>query len=336
MRAAVFEGDKKISIKEVAKPVLQDNEALIKVIYGAISPSEIDHPRIQPMTVMGHEFSGEIEEIYTQQQNINIKVGDRVAVKTNYPCGYCEACQRGLFHICQNMTIVGIDTDGGFAEYIKAPINNIIKIGDNVGYEEITLIEPLAVALHAVRRSSFRVGDSVIILGGGVIGLLISLVLKLAGASRIIVIEINNYRLNKIKELGFEAIDAGKTGILDRVQELTNGAGVDILFESAGVQDMAKQLVNLIKICGEIIVVGTFTETVSIDLQNLAAKEQKIVGVRLYTSEDIKKAVKQLENRQIEVAPLFTHRFSFNDIDKAINLVRNKGDALKVLISISG
>jgi len=173
-------------------------------------------------------------------------------------------------------------------------------------------------------------------LGGGVIGLLISLVLKLAGASRIIVIEINNYRLNKIKELGFEAIDAGKTGILDRVQELTNGAGVDILFESAGVQDMAKQLVNLIKICGEIIVVGTFKETVSIDLQNLASKEQKIVGVRLYTSEDIKKAVKQLENRRIEVAPLFTHRFSLGEVDKAIDLVRNKGDALKVLISISG
>jgi len=339
LKAAIYEGSNKISIRDVVKPVLSINEVLIQVKYGGICGSDLfvtsgRHPRIKPQTIIGHEFSGEIVKIKSKNKNIDLNVGDRVATKPTISCGHCEACEQGLYHVCRNLRFLGVDFDGGFAEYVKVPIENIIKVSNKVPYEEIALVEPLAVAVHAVRRSNFKVGDEAIILGGGPIGLLIASVLKISGASKIMISEINPFRLKMIENLGFIPINPIKEEIETVVQNLTRGKGADILFEAVGIPTTSKQLVKLTKIHGEIVIVGMFKEPTKVDLQELGFKEQRITGIRVYTKEDFKKAVKLIENKKINVKSFITHKLKLSEVEKGMEMMRNKSDSLKILLSL--
>lgn len=338
MKAAIYEGGKKIVIRDVDRPVLNNNEVLIRVEYCGICGSDLfvcsgNHPRVQPPTIIGHEFSGVIAEINSFYQNLDLEIGDRVAVRPTYPCGRCEACKKGLSNICRKLALIGIDTDGGFAEYVKVPLDNVIKVSDQVDYDEIAMVEPLAVAVHAVSRSSIKIGDKVLVLGGGPIGLLIASVLKIAGASQIIVSEINPYRLEKVRTLGFTAINPQEEDIFKEVEKITNGIGVDLLFDAVGVPITAKQSAKLVKIQGEIIIVGVFEEPAEFDFLSFMNKEQRAIGVRVYTEDDVKKAVELLENKQLDVKPLISHILKLEDILEGFKMIQTNARAMKILVT---
>lgn len=338
MKAAVYEGGQRIVIRDVEKPRIFDNQVLIKVKYCGICGADLfiasgNHPRIKTPTIIGHEFAGEIVAINQLKGPKNLQTGDRVAVKPTYSCKECSTCKAGYFHVCKNIGLFGIDQDGGFAEFVKVPIENVIKVSDQVNYEEIAITEPLAVALHSIRRSRFRIGDRVIILGGGPIGLLIGLLLKLAGASLIIISEVNPFRIKIIKEMGLIPVNPLKDDLSSIVKEKTAGDGFDILFEAAGVLATSKQMVEFTKIRGQIVIVGLFEEGADCDFRNLALKEQDIVGVRVYTEDDINKAVKMLETQQINVKPLITNKLKLEELNKGIEMIGNKDDVFKILIS---
>jgi 2-desacetyl-2-hydroxyethyl bacteriochlorophyllide A dehydrogenase len=333
MKAGLFVSEKKVVVGEIEKPTLKKGEALIKVSYAGICGTDMmiyygKHPRAKAPLVMGHEFSGVIEEI---NGDSSFSVGDRVVVEPTLSCGTCEACISGQYYVCKTLKLIGIDMHGGFAEYVAVPINRLHRIPGELSDAHAALVEPVAVAVHTVRRSNLKVGDNVVVLGGGPIGLLIGLIAKLGGANQIIVSEISPYRLDKAKELGFVAIDAKRTNIYEQVAALTNDLGADIVFEVAGTQDTAAQMVDLTKIQGQIVVVSVFKQSPSVDLAKMHYKEISLTTTRCYSTRDFQKAIRFMAKGIIDVSPFISHQLPLEHIAKGFELMENPDVSLKIL-----
>ncbi len=259
----------------------------------------------------------------------DLQIGDQVAVRPNFYCGVCDNCQRGLFHLCRSFGLYGIDADGGFAELVKVRKENVVKTYNQVDYDELALVEPLSVALHAIRRSNFKVGDSVNILGGGPIGLLIAAILKISGATRINIFEINPFRMDKARNMGFSVIDSSK----DNPDISLNKMETDVVFDTVGLKSTSRQLVNLVRYRGDIVIVGMYKEYAEVDLLAILYKEAAIRGILIYEKEDVEKAVRLIDNHQIDLKPIITHKLTFENIqDSMQKIYQHEIDALKILL----
>jgi len=280
---------------------------------------------------LGHEFCGQIINLKDDSGNSNdLKIGDQVAVRPNFYCGVCDNCQRGFFHLCRHFGLYGIDADGGFAEYVKVKKENVIKTINKVDYDELALVEPLSVALHAIRQSNFKLGDSVNILGGGPIGLLIASLLKIAGATRLAIFELNPFRINKAKEMGFTTVD---TSMKNQKEDVYNNKEADIVFDTVGLKTISQQLIKLVRTRGEIIIVGMYKELAEIDLLSMLYKEATIKAILIYEKEDVEKAVRLIDNHQIDLKPIITHKLPFDKIQEYMQKIHDqKIDALKILL----
>jgi len=194
-----------LSIEEVPKPQPKGKEVLIKVRNCGICGSDIHayfgkHPFISTPIVLGHEFSGDVEEVGSRVKNI--KVGERVTVEPSLVCGKCYQCQEGRYNICQSLKVIGCQAPGALAQYITVPAEKVIPVPESVSYEKAAMIEPTAVGFHSVRRSHLKKGDNVLILGAGPIGILTLQAVRAGGAGKIIITDLNDCRLNMAKRLG--------------------------------------------------------------------------------------------------------------------------------------
>lgn len=291
------------------------------------------HPRAKAPLIMGHEFSGVIEEI---EDGFVFSKGDHVVIETTLSCGECEACTEGQNHVCRTLRIIGVDLDDGFAEYAKVPIRNIHKVPENTSNEAAALAEPLAVAVHTFRRSNAKVGDTVAILGAGPIGLLIGQVAQQAGASQVFISDISPYRIKKAKEMGFHVIDAKKENVVTKIQSETNGVGVDVVFEVAGTQITTNQMVNIAKIQGQIVVVSVFKDAPTVDLATMHFREISLTTTRCYSTNDFKKAIMLMEQNKVDVKSLISHQIPIENIDEGFRLMENTEESLKILIQPGG
>lgn len=334
MKAGLYVSEKNVEVREVKKPSITTDEALIKVSYAGICGTDMmiyfgKHPRATAPLVMGHEFSGIIEDIHGIS---TFNVGDRVVIEPTISCGKCNACQRGQFHVCESLKLIGIDMDGGFGEYVKVPINRLHIIPSNLSNSLAALAEPAAVAVHTVRRSNIQVGHNVAILGAGPIGILIGLIAKISGANNVIISDISPYRIEKAKKLGLTAIDVRDTDIREIVKDQTNGEGADVVFEVAGNDVTAKQMVELVKIQGEIVVVSVFKRAPTVDLAKMHFKEISLTTTRCYSHNDFKTALEILSKEKTEFGSLITHELSIEELGKGFSLMDKPDEALKVLI----
>lgn len=335
MRAILYKGEKNFALENVPMPVLDKGEVLIEVKYAGICGSDLfiwlgKHKRIKFNTILGHEFSGKIVDIKEDGRESNLQVGDQVAVRPNFYCGVCENCQRGLFHLCRNFGLYGIDADGGFAEFVKVKKENVVKTFNKVDYDELALVEPLSVDLHAIRRSNFKVGDSVNVLGGGPIGLLIASILKISGATKINIFEVNPFRIDIAKNMGFSVIDASNKNEMD---SQLNKIEADVVFDTVGLKSTSRQLVNLVRCRGDIIIVGMYKEFAEIDLLSMLYKESNIKTILIYEKEDVEKVVRLIDNHQLDLKPIITHKLTFDNIQDSMQKIYDKKiDALKILL----
>ncbi|MFF2446928.1 zinc-binding dehydrogenase [Neobacillus sp. NPDC058068] len=333
MKAGLYISEKNVVLGELEKPTLNEGEALIKVSYAGICGTDMmiyagKHPRAKAPLAMGHEFSGIIEEINGESA---FSIGDRVVIEPTLSCGTCEACKSGQFHVCKSLKLIGIDKHGGFAEYAAVPLNRLHRIPEGLSDAHAALAEPVAVAVHTVRRSNLKVGDNVVILGGGPIGLLIGLMAKQAGANQIIVSDISPYRLGKAKEFGFTALDAKEVNVTAEVLSLTNGIGADIVFEVAGTQITATQMVEVSKIQGQIVVVSVYKQQPAINLATMHFKEISLTTTRCYSGSDFEKAIRLMETGRIDVAPFISHQLPLEQIAEGFKLMENPDVSLKIL-----
>jgi (R,R)-butanediol dehydrogenase/meso-butanediol dehydrogenase/diacetyl reductase len=338
MKALVYHGKDSIALDEMKEPEVQEGEALIKVHYAGICGSDlmIWHgalARIVPPVILGHEFCGEIVKIKGQPQG-DLTVGDRVAVEPLINCGVCLPCRMGLYHVCRRLRLIGVDVDGGFASWVKAPFHRIYKLAPGASMEMAALSEPTAVAVHMVRRSGLQVGDFAVILGGGPIGLLVAQVARACGAGRVFISEINDFRLGLARELGFGVIDPRKGDPIREVLDMTEGEGADVVFEETGLPEAAAQMIAMTRVRGRILLGGVHKKPAPVDLQNVVIKEIELVGSRVYDFRDFRTALDMLNDGRVKGASLITKKIRLDEIiTEGFDVIQGGGQVMKILVS---
>ncbi len=337
MRAGVYVGRESVEVKEWPRPELSPGEVLVRVRYAGICGTDMmiyrgKHPRVVPPRVLGHEVFGSVADA-KPPSNTNWKQGCRVAVYPLISCGACTPCREGNAHVCERLGLLGIDADGGFAEYVKVVPEQLIAVPDAVSDEQAALIEPLSVAVHVVRTSGFRAGDTALVIGGGPIGNLIAQVLRAAGARAVLLSEVKPFRLELARRLGFAAVSPSEQDLRDRLRDLTGAPLADRVFEATGAPAAYHDAVQACKVRGEIIFVGLPKRPPEIDVLNLVFKEIQTTGARVYTHKDFAAAIALLERRAVDVAPLVTDQLTLKDAALGFKKMQDADASLKILFT---
>lgn len=331
----------KIFFEKTKIPLLGEKEVLIKVKICGVCGSDVHsykgkHPFVHPPIVLGHEFSGVIHQIGTRVNSFS--PGDRVIVEPNIVCGKCYNCLHGRYNICTNLKVVGcVGYDGAFAEYVAVPEKKVLRLPGNISFEKAALVEPVAVAVHAVRKAKQKINDVVVILGAGTIGLLVMQVAKLAGAGKVIVTDVLDYRLKKAGELGADRlVNPASQDLIKIIQEKYGRNEVDLIYDCVGIEETISQAIQIARKGIRIMVIGVPEERIKVDLSLIQDRELEIVGSLMYVREDFKAAIDFIQKEKLKVKPLVTHHFKLKDVDKAFHLItEEKKEVLKVLIDVS-
>ena len=337
MKALVYEGPEKINVREVPLKEIKSGEARIKVTYCGVCGSDIGifsgkHPRAKAPLIMGHEFVGTIEDINGDTKGL--KVGDRVVPFPLISCGTCYGCRTGNSHVCDTLKLIGIDMDGGMAEYVNCNTDVLFKIPDEVSDKVAALIEPLAVGVHAIHRSGFKPLDTVAIMGAGPIGVLIGIVLKNAGASKIVISDISQPRLDLCKRLGFETVNETEEPLYEYVSRETKGECVNIVYECTGVSQAAADMTKVICTDGMVCLVGVHKSPREMNLGDMHYRELNMTATRVYTKEEFKDTVEYIEKIKDDLELLVTHKVDLCNSEKIFDIIADpKENAMKVVIN---
>ncbi len=335
--AAYYEGNRSIRYG-VAEPVEPGpGEAQLKISHCGICGTDLHifhgamDARVAMPLVMGHEMSATVLKLGPGVSGFGL--GDRVVVMPLAPCGDCPACAAGHRHICHNLNFLGIDTPGAFQSLWTVPAHTLHLMPANLSLKHGALIEPLAVACHDARLADVQAGDQIVVLGGGPIGLLVALVARQAGA-RVLVSEINPYRVDLAGRLGLDAINPHEVDLVDMVMQRTDGAGADIVFEVSGSQAGASIMTDLLRTRGLAVVVAIFAQAPQVDLFRFFWRELRLQGVRVYEAQDFEAALAlaasgalPLDDLITDVRPLSALQSGFEDMDTG-------GEVMKILLEL--
>src|SRR4051812_13601363 len=324
MQAARWHARGDVRVEDVAKPEPGPGEVLLHVSWCGICGTDleeftqgpalipVDAPngltgRRAPLT-MGHEFAGLVAALGSGVDNV--RVGERVAPEVCLFCGHCYFCRRHDYALCINWAAIGLMTDGGLAEFVRVPAAMCARLPDSVSDEAAALVEPTEVAVRAVRHSEIKLGDTVAIVGGGTIGLLVAQVARAAGASAVYLIEPRQPRRDLAMRLGASAtFGPDATTWHDDLVARCNGVGPDIVFECAGARETADLAVKTARKGGRIVLVGIQPERVPISTLDIIVGEKRIFGtVQHHFDDDLPMAVQLLAEGKVQTAPLITAR----------------------------
>jgi len=337
MQAGVYMGKENIQVREWPEPKLEVGEVLVRVRYAGICGTDMlihsgNHPRVGPPRVLGHEIFGSVAEA-TPAAPEPWKPGTRVAIYPLISCGRCAPCREGDAHVCEKLGLVGIDTDGGIAEFVKARPDQLFAVPENVTDEQAALVEPLSVAVHAVRESGFRPGDSTVVMGAGPIGNLVAQVLRASGARAVAVAEVKDFRRRLAEQQGFSTFNPVEENAREGVKRITGASTVDRVFEASGAAAAVGDAIDVCKVRGEIIWVGLPKTPPEVNILRLVFKEIKTTGVRVYRHVDYEVAISLLERRAVDVEPLITDRLALRDVPLGFARMHDAERSLKILFA---
>jgi (R,R)-butanediol dehydrogenase / meso-butanediol dehydrogenase / diacetyl reductase len=286
--------------------------------------------RVSVPLIFGHEMSGTIDTLGEGVDGWT--TGDKVTVMPLVWDGTCPACRAGNRHICQNLNFVGIDSPGALQALWNVPASTLVKVPQATDLRDAALIEPVAVAVHDVRRGEVSQGDKIVVVGGGPIGLLIATVARHVGGD-VAVVELDSTRRALAAQLGFTALhpqDVAEPAWLD---EWTSGAGADVVFEVSGAAAGIALAVALAKVRGRIVAVGIHPEPRAVDLQRVFWRELTIVGARVYEQSDFEAAVELVSNGVVPTGALITRVVPLAETQAGLDELE-AGAAMKVLIDV--
>lgn len=336
MKAAVIESAGRIELHEKPIPSIHSGEALIRVKYCGICGTDIhvlhgQHPTATFPVVPGHEFVGELIDF---KGACSLKRGDTVVAQPVYACGNCEPCAKGQDNVCQSLRIHGCHVDGGFAEYVTAPLHKVYAIPREMDLQLAALAEPLAVAVHDVRRSGLSVGNSALIIGGGPIGLLIAIVARQAGAVDLVISEISDYRRQVAQELGFCTVNPLAEEFAAELSNRTGGKGFDVVFEVSGSKPGIATAIDHCKITGTVMIVGMTSEPYPVNTSKIFQKELVIKGVRVHAQINFIGAVELLKSGVLNdsLCKIVSAVFPLDEVERAFAMAQSGGDFFKILI----
>ena len=338
MKAAVLKDWFDLELKDVPVPTPGPDEALIKVRYGGVCGSDMVVYRHKHMTatiprVLCHEILGTIETL-PEDYDGPFKLGQRVLMNPVVSCGKCSACRRGLGHVCENLELLGIHRDGGFAEYTKVGVEKLVAIPDDFPDEVAILGEPFAVGYHVMVRSQLQKGDTVFISGGAAVGLYIAIFAKAYGAGRVIVSEVNEPRRQFVESMGIETINPMQTDPMDLMREVTGGGGFDMVYDTSGAKSATLQMPDLTRCGGKMMSLNLSGDAYEFIIGKVSFKEITLIGNRLYTQEDFEGGVRFVEEnwRKLHLDRMVSDILPLSDIDKAINMMINGDNLCKIII----
>jgi len=326
-------------LRMVDIPAFAEDEVLIRVKATSICGTDVhiytwdewSKNRVHPPFIFGHEFSGEVVELGAKVTAL--KKGDFVSAETHLVCGSCRQCLSGLYHICKNTKIIGVDTHGCFAEYIALPARNVWKNPVDMPLDVASIQEPMGNAVHIV-LSGEVVGKTVAIIGCGPIGMMAAGVAKAAGAAEVIALDINEYRLDLARKMGATiTINSAKENPLQVIDRLTSGNGVDVVCEMSGNPAAIVQGLKMVTNGGRVSILSLPTQTVEInvtdDIVFKGITIQGITGRKMFQT--WQQVSSLLGSRQVDVLPIITHSFPLEDFEKGFDLMI-RGECGKVIL----
>jgi L-iditol 2-dehydrogenase len=314
MQALLLTEYRQLALASVERPIVGPNDVLVSVRACGICGSDIHGydgstgRRIPPL-VMGHESAGVVAEVGT---NVTaVRPGDHVALDSLLSCGECELCRNGQTNMCAGRRILGVACDefrqqGAFAEFIVVPQQAIYPVPNDLPFEHAALVEPVSVALHAVGRLRINLGDSAVVVGSGMIGLLVIQALKIAGCDEVIAIDLDDDRLRLAAELGASAtFNGAKSDAVAAVLERTGGKGVDVALEVVGAAKPLATAIACTRRGGQIGLVGNLSAEVPLPLQVVVTRELTLTGT-LASAGEYPRAIELIASGAIRVEPLIS------------------------------
>ncbi|WP_396667607.1 zinc-binding dehydrogenase [Microbacterium sp. R86528] len=336
MLAAAYTGSGTISRLDVPEAPPSPGEVQIEVAYVGLCGTDLHilhgnmDARVTMPAIIGHEMSGRIAALGDGVEGW--QVGASVTVMPLAWDNTCPACTAGNQHICQNLNFIGIDSPGALQRRWNVPADVLVEVPDTLALTHAALVEPVAVAVHDVRRSDLTAGDRAVVIGAGPIGTLIAAVAREFGAD-VLVIEVDAARREAVAELGFRTLDPLAEDQVSAVDTWTDGAGADVVFEVSGAAAAVLGATALAKVRGTIVVVAIHPEPRPLDLQRVFWRELRILGARVYQRTDFEKAVELLAAGTIPAEQLITAVRPLADTQAAFDSLRSTG-AMKVLVDV--
>ena len=338
MKAAVFRGPNDLQVEQVPVPEVGDDEVLLHVDMCGICGTDVhilrgSFPAPNLPLIPGHEFAGHVVAVGKEVDHV--KMDDYVTADINLACGHCYFCRHQQKLFCDQIHQIGVHTHGALAEYVKAPASAIYHVPEGLSAKQGAYIEPLACAVHGQNRANIKAGSSVVIIGGGPMGLAHVALAKLKGASPIIVTELNQVRLAKARELGADhAIDVGAEDPVEAVRALTGGRGADYVIEAVGSVPTYQQAFEMVRRGGTVVAYGAAPSTAAIDLKpfDIYSKELTIVGSYAGTYDTWPAAIAIIEGNRFNPEDIVTQVVPLEDIVGAIETVERNKDVIKIQI----
>lgn len=316
MKALLLTAYKQLEITEMPTPALGPDELLIRVKACGICGSDIhgydgsSGRRIPPL-VMGHEAAGVVEAVggaVTQFQ-----MGDRVTFDSTVYCGRCAYCRAGQVNLCDHRRVLGVSCGdyrqhGAFAEYVVVPERTTVKLPEGLPFAHAAMIEPISIAVHAVNRTPIKLGDTAVVVGAGMIGLLVVQALRLAGCGKIIAVDVEDAKLTLAAKLGADVgINPKQTDAAKTVSEITGGRGADMAIEAVGATAPVQTAIACLRKGGALTLVGNITPKIELPLQAVVTRELTLLG-SCASQGEYPACLELLARGAIQVEPLISAR----------------------------
>jgi len=339
MKQAFVPKPGKIVYREIEPPALRPGCVVIRVARIGICGSDIHtfrgrHPLVSFPLVQGHEFSGYIEDRAPDVRGFS--KGDLVTVQPAMGCGICDKCGKGLFAQCDELKFIGGSLPGAGSELFLAPARQVVKMPAGISADEASMIEPLAVAVHAVGKCNDIKRKRVLVVGGGTIGNLVAQTARACGAGDIVLLERHGLRLEIARSLGLAAYaPPSPPGAEKQIRGFLGGQKPQIAFECVGGVGSLNTCIESVERGGRVVILGVYEKPAPASFLSVQDRELHLVGSLMYTWEDYRTAVKLLQKKRIDVKRLQTHHFPFEEWrDAYALLVKSPHETMKVVIDL--
>jgi propanol-preferring alcohol dehydrogenase len=329
-----------LKLDEVEVPSVADDEVLVRVRASGICHSDINYRdgvgKVGSLPItLGHEISGTVAERGSRVEQA--AAGERVCVHYVIGCGRCKFCLAGLETYCRKYQMVGKDLDGGFAEYVKVPAANVLALPETLPFEQGAILGcAVSTAYHALRRGRVRSGESVVVYGVGGLGVqAVQLAASHFKAGSVIAIDVLDHKLSLARKLGAkEAINASQVDPAERIREITDGHGADVVLDFVGRKSTLKNAVTFAGMGGRIVVVGISSDELRISpYSTIIGKEIELLGSNDHLKSELAELIQLVGSRRIDISSSITHRVKLEEVNKGIQILeKGIGDPVRVVV----
>jgi L-iditol 2-dehydrogenase len=339
MKQAVMTAPGIIDMRDVPPPAAGQGEVLMRTRRIGVCGSDIHvyhglHPYTSYPVVQGHEVGGVIEAV--GEGVTGFALGDKVTFMPQVTCGECYPCTHGMIHICESLRVMGFQTGGAGQELFVLPAANVLKLPESFALDQAALIEPMAVAVHALARGGGVEGKHVLVLGAGPIGNLVAQVARESGAKAVMITDVSPYKLEKARECGIPfTVNPAAENLGDALRRDFGPQRADLIVECVGVEATMTDAIQVARKGTAIVIVGVFGAKPQVDLGLVQDRELTLIGTLMYQRRDYERAISLAAGGAMRLEALITHRFPFERYLDAYHVIEHaNGEYLKVMIDL--